>query len=138
MDTINIYIKAEKVIDETKGAGIMVFEDSRKEAHFKTINLAIPETPHRAKLKIMLELLKALKYPCNVGIYLNDIGIKTAVESQWYLKWRDNGYKTAKGKDVKDRDLWEELSAYLDIHHVGIVDYISTFDSKLNQLIKEA
>lgn len=137
MDIINIYIKAEKVIDETRGAGMMVFEDSRGNAHSKTTSIKSDDTPHRAKLKMIIELLKCLKFPCDVGIYIDDIGIKTAIEAKWYLKWQDNGYKTTKGKNVKDYDLWQELTSYLNTHNVGVVCYINIFDKELNKIIKE-
>lgn len=39
--------------------------------------------------------------------------VVNAVNDKWMVKWRLNGWKTTKGKDVKNRDLWEELMALL-------------------------
>lgn len=39
--------------------------------------------------------------------------VVNAINDKWIAKWKLNGWKTTKGKDVKNKDLWEELMALL-------------------------
>lgn len=47
-----------------------------------------------------------------------------AFNDKWYLKWLDNGWKTADKKDVKNQDLWSEMVALFiknkDTHNITI------------------
>ena len=44
-----------------------------------------------------------------IEVYSDSAYVINAINDKWTLKWKLNGWKTTKGKDVKNRDLWEEL-----------------------------
>lgn len=46
-----------------------------------------------------------------VEIYSDSAYVVNAVNDKWTVKWKINGWKTVKGKEVKNRDLWEEYMA---------------------------
>ncbi len=75
-------------------------------------------TNNRMELMAVLEGLKTLKYPCRVRIHTDSQYIARAINEKWLEKWQRNGWKTAQKKDVKNRDLWEELAGLLQTHKV--------------------
>ena len=48
------------------------------------------------------------------------------VQNQWHLRWREAGWRNAKGKPVKNSGLWEMLMEYME-------PYVYTFGSGQNQ-----
>lgn len=61
------------------------------------------------ELKAAIEGLKALKEPCEVDLYTDSHYLKKAFTEGWLEGWRKRGWRTAEGKPVKNRDLWEAL-----------------------------
>lgn len=72
-------------------------------------------TNNRMELKAVVEslsyLIKNLAYdPSSEFELLSDSAyVINAINGAWAVKWKMCGWKTAKGDDVKNRDLWEEL-----------------------------
>ena len=48
-------------------------------------------------------------------IYSDSAYVINAVNNEWISKWKLNDWKTTKGEDVKNKDLWEQLCKYLNI-----------------------
>lgn len=44
-----------------------------------------------------------------IEIHSDSAYVINAINDKWIIKWKLNGWKTTKGKDVKNRDLWEEF-----------------------------
>lgn len=44
-----------------------------------------------------------------IEIHSDSAYLVNSINEKWVNKWRLNGWKTVKGKDVKNRDLWEKL-----------------------------
>ena len=61
--------------------------------------------------------LEALTRPCKVELTTDSQYIKRGVE-EWMARWRANGWRTSDRQPVKNRDLWERLSAALAAHEV--------------------
>lgn len=66
-------------------------------------------TNNRMELRGLLEGLNALKRPCQVRVITDSQYLRKAFTDGWILKWQRNGWKTAGGDPVKNKDLWEEL-----------------------------
>ena len=62
--------------------------------------------------------LKGLK----LVIHSDSAYVVNAVNRKWMLSWSMNNWKTAKGEDVKNRDLWEALYKllYKDAYKYGM------------------
>lgn len=76
-------------------------------------------TNNRMELKAALEALRALKAgPCEVHLYTDSEYLKKAFTEGWLSKWQRNGWKTAGGEPVKNRDLWEALLKEVSRHRV--------------------
>lgn len=90
----------------------------RTGAHERELSGAEADTTNnRMELMAAIGGLEALKRPCRVRLVTDSQYVKRGVE-EWMANWRRRGWKTADGKPVKNRDLWERLSAVLAGHEV--------------------
>src|ERR1051325_7172446 len=74
-------------------------------------------TNNRMELMAAISALEALKRPCSVDLYTDSKYVRDGI-SGWIKKWKQNGWKTADKKPVKNVDLWQRLDAALEHHRV--------------------
>lgn len=75
-------------------------------------------TNNRMELTAVIEALKALKKECEITVYTDSRYVMDGVE-QWLPNWKLNNWRTANKKSpVKNVDLWQELDALLERHHI--------------------
>ena len=74
----------------------------------------IPSTNNRMEMRGALEALRGLEapYPYPVVLYTDSTYVIRGI-TQWIWGWRKRGWKNAEGKDVSNRDLWEEMAREL-------------------------
>ena len=73
------------------------------------------------ELTAVVEGLKALKKKCCVEIYSDSAYVVNAINEKWLLSWEKKGWKTADNKEVKNLELWQELSLLLEKHDVTFI-----------------
>lgn len=73
-------------------------------------------TENRAELTALKEALQTLGRSCELDIYTESAHIASALEEGWLKEWQDNGWKNAKGKEISNRDLWQETAELLHGH----------------------
>ncbi len=78
-------------------------------------------TNNRMEVYAAIAGLKALKFACEVTLYSDSAYLVNAIENGWLYGWRKNGWVTSGKQSVKNRDLWEELSALLSVHKVTFI-----------------
>ena len=74
-------------------------------------------TNNRMELMAAIAGIEALKRACTVLVVTDSEYVRRGVE-EWMARWKANGWKTSDKKPVKNRDLWERLSAALASHEV--------------------
>jgi len=74
-------------------------------------------TNNRMELMAAIGGLEALTRPCEIDLTTDSQYVKRGVE-EWMARWRANGWRTSDKQPVKNRDLWERLSAALAAHTV--------------------
>ena len=74
-------------------------------------------TNNRMELMGAIGALEALKRPSSVRLTTDSQYVKQGIES-WVPRWRQNGWRTADKKPVKNQDLWERLVAAAAPHEV--------------------
>lgn len=74
-------------------------------------------TNNRMELTAVIEALAALKRACTVTIVTDSQYVMRGV-TEWMPAWKRRAWRTADGKPVKNRDLWERLDAELGGHRV--------------------
>jgi ribonuclease HI len=94
-------------------AAILLYGEHRKELSGGEAGT----TSCRMELSGAIAGLEALKEPCEVSIYTDSEYLRGGITS-WIHGWKRNGWKTAAGKDVKNRDLWERLDKASSKHKV--------------------
>ncbi|HEY9682569.1 MAG TPA: ribonuclease HI [Oculatellaceae cyanobacterium] len=67
-------------------------------------------TNNRMEMAAAIRALDALelKSPCPILLYTDSTYLIRGV-TQWIWGWRARGWKTAEGKDVANRDLWQDI-----------------------------
>lgn len=68
-------------------------------------------TNNRMEMSAAIRALAILESPgpCTIFVYTDSTYLIRGI-TQWIWGWRSRGWKSAEGKDVANRDLWEELS----------------------------
>jgi ribonuclease HI len=75
-------------------------------------------TNNRMELVAAIEALGSLGPSHQVELYTDSTYLRQGI-TEWLPTWVANGWKTAGKKQVKNRDLWEELSRILASHEVS-------------------
>lgn len=71
-------------------------------------------TNNRMELKAVIEALRLVvkkeRKNCDeYELFSDSAYVVNSINNNWIDKWKENGWKTTKGDDVKNRDLWEEF-----------------------------
>jgi ribonuclease HI len=74
-------------------------------------------TNNRMELMAAIAALETLTRPCIVDIHTDSQYLRNGIMS-WINRWKQNGWRTAEKKPVKNEDLWRRLDAALGQHRV--------------------
>jgi ribonuclease HI len=74
-------------------------------------------TNNRMELTAAIEALQSLKRSCAVRLHTDSQYLRGGVTS-WIERWKENGWRTAEKKAVKNDDLWRRLDTAAERHEV--------------------
>ena len=112
---------------------ILMYKDNKKE-----ISGGKKDTTNNVmELTAVIEALKLLKYPCKVNLYSDSAYVVNAFVQKWIFGWQKNNWKTADKKDVKNKELWQELVRLTKIHDVTFIKVKGHSDNKYNNRCDE-
>lgn len=74
-------------------------------------------TNNRMELQAAIEGLKALKQTCEVELTTDSQYVRKGI-TEWIQNWKKNNWRNAAKKPVKNADLWQQLDAESERHHV--------------------
>ena len=74
-------------------------------------------TNNRMELTAVIRALEALNRTCDIDVYTDSQYVKQGIET-WIHGWKRNGWKTSDRKPVKNAELWRELDALAQQHHI--------------------
>ncbi|MDZ4763756.1 MAG: ribonuclease HI [Chloroflexota bacterium] len=95
-------------------AALLIWGDMEKELSGGDLDT----TNNRMELTAAVRALEALKRPCKVDFYTDSEYLKNGISS-WIKGWKRNGWKTAKGDPVLNRDLWTQLDDLTQKHTIA-------------------
>ena len=135
MDEITIY--TDGACSGNPGPGgwgaILMYKDNKKE-----ISGGKKDTTNNVmELTAVIEALKLLKYPCKVNLYSDSAYVVNAFVQKWIFGWQKNNWKTADKKDVKNKELWQELVRLTKIHDVTFIKVKGHADNEYNNRCDE-
>jgi ribonuclease HI len=73
-----------------------------------------PSTNQRMEIRAVIEGLKALGEPSEVTVYADSSYVINCMTKRWFDGWRRNGWLNSARKPVANRELWEELLAWVE------------------------
>lgn len=134
----------EEVIIYTDGAcsgnpgpggwgAILMINENKKEISGGNKNT----TNNVMELTAVIEALKLLKRPCNVNLYSDSAYVVNAFLQKWIINWQKNNWKTADKKDVKNKELWQELLELTNTHKVKFIKVKGHADNEFNNRCDE-
>lgn len=74
-------------------------------------------TNNRMELTAAIQALETLKRGCRVELHTDSNYVRQGI-TQWMTKWKQNGWKTAARKPVKNADLWRALDDACQRHDI--------------------
>lgn len=74
-------------------------------------------TNNRMEMTAAIKALEALKLPCRVRLHTDSVYLKDGI-TRWIHKWKQNGWRTANKKPVKNTELWTRLDDLLESHDI--------------------
>jgi ribonuclease HI len=78
---------------------------------------AFETTNNRMELTAAIEALNALKQSCSVSLHTDSVYVKDGI-TKWIENWKNNGWRTAAKKPVKNAELWQLLDDAVKRHDV--------------------
>ena len=80
---------------------------------------SLSTTNNKMELKAAIEGLRLLTEPCSINLYTDSKYVMDGI-TQWINNWKKNNWKTSTKKDVKNKELWQELDDLMDHHEVTL------------------
>ena len=74
-------------------------------------------TNNQMELSAAIEGLSTLKEPCNVELFTDSKYVMDGI-TQWIQNWKKNNWKTSAKKEVKNKELWQQLDYLMTYHQV--------------------
>jgi ribonuclease HI len=107
-DAIHAFAGAAYSGKTKRGAWAVVL---RYQSHLRSLSGHEGKTSaNRMHIRSAIEALRAIKRPLPVHLYTTSDYLKNGA-TLWHRKWASSGWKTASGKAVSNRELWQELLA---------------------------
>ena len=112
---------------------VLMYKDAKKE-----ISGGEKETTNNImELTAVIEGLKMLKFPCEVELYSDSAYVVNAFNQGWIYNWAKNNWKTADKKDVKNKEIWQELYSLTKTHKVTFFKVKGHSDNEYNNRCDE-
>ena len=66
-------------------------------------------TEAQGNLMAMINAFHILKKPCSASVFTQCEHILNTIQNHWHIQWQKNDWHNAKGKPVKNVELWKML-----------------------------
>ncbi|SDL39334.1 ribonuclease HI [Halarsenatibacter silvermanii] len=114
-------------------AAIIMQEGEEKEA----ISGGVDETTNnRMELRAVIEGLKSFEHGSSIALY-SDSNYVVKGLVKWLDNWKENGWSTSSGNEVKNKDLWLELENLRHKYDLSVNKVKAHADNELNNRADE-
>ncbi len=106
--------------------------------HKKEISGAKLDTTNNImELTAVVEALKLIKFPCSIKVYSDSAYVINGFTQGWIYNWMKKGWKTADGSPVKNKELWQTLYQFTQIHKIEFIKVKGHSDNEYNNRCDE-
>lgn len=98
--------------------GKLEFIDKAGYLHERSIQGEKKSTANNNALQAAIDAVKILNCICLLDIHTDNDYLIGAIRNGWLASWQKNGWKSAKGANVKNLEQWQVLSGLLARHSV--------------------
>lgn len=122
MDNVDIYIEISKMTPAPIHRKYMYLLETKRKDGTPVTRESLEEidaTLHQASLYAVNAALARMTRPCHITIHMQDQYIGNMTHN--LQRWKETGYKTAKGTLIKDAEEWETFSIYYTRHDITFV-----------------
>lgn len=122
--------------DCVAAGGVFICSPNHSVENSRAVTIRAAEHESTNQRGEMLALIEALKYltqcPEEACIITDSEYLFNAMTKNWYLRWAANGWRTADGSPVKNKDLWEQVNSLVgaimcDMHFYHIKGHLIPF-----------
>ena len=111
------------------GWGAIIFENGNK----KELSGFDPETTNnKMELLAAIKALELIKQASEIELFSDSAYLINAFNEGWIIKWQLNGFKTSANKEVANRDLWEQLIYFNQLHKIKWIKVKGHADNEYN------
>ena len=121
------------ILVQVAGGAILMFKEHKKEISGGEIST----TNNIMELTAVIQALRLVKYPCKIKIYSDSAYVVNGFLNGWIDNWIKKNWKTADGKPVKNKELWEELYNFTKIHEIEFIKVKGHSDNEYNNRCDE-
>ena len=112
---------------------ILMYKNVKKE-----ISGAKKDTTNNVmELTAVIEALKLVKFPCKIKVYSDSTYVVNGFLQGWIYNWIKKNWKTADGKPVKNKELWEALYNFTKVHKIEFIKVKGHADNEFNNRCDE-
>lgn len=146
---MKIRIYTDGACSENPGPGGWAAVFNTESKCFTISGNEVETTNNRMELRAVIEAFRKIaktKSSNEFEIFCDSAYVVNAINNNWIDVWQRNNWKTTKGDDVKNKDLWEEFSKVKDeVCSKGICVALvkikghagNTFNEMVDKLAKE-
>ena len=112
---VNIYIESS-VKGPRRSNGVVGFvleEESHKDKTLTQFGKVENVTANQAVLLALIHALRRIKTGTDITIWTDSFYIQSALVHGWLEEWSENGWKTAKGKEICNEKEWKQIKELL-------------------------
>ena len=91
-------------------------------------------TNNRMEMQAVIGSLSFLREPFNIELYTDSRYVLDGI-NEWIDTWTKNNWRTAGRKPVKNKELWQELYALTNQHHINWHWVRGHSGNQLNELV---
>lgn len=106
--------------------------------HKKEISGAKLDTTNNImELTAVVEALKLIKFPCSIKVYSDSAYVINGFTQGWIYNWMKKGWKTTDDSPVKNKELWQTLYQFTQIHKIEFIKVKGHSDNEYNNRCDE-
>lgn len=112
---VNIYIESS-VKGPRRSNGVVGFvleEESHKDKTLTQFGKVENVTANQAVLLALIHALRRIKTGTDITIWTDSFYVQSALVHGWLEEWSENGWKTARGKEICNEKEWRQIKELL-------------------------